>query len=367
MRVALVHYWLVGMRGGEKVLEALCELFPEADIYTHVHDAESISATINRHRIHTSFIAGLPRAKRWYQRYLPFMPLALEQFDLRGYDLVISSESGPAKGVIVAPDATHICYCHSPMRYLWDMYHDYLDQVGPVTRLLMRPLLHRMRMWDVTSAARVDHFIANSAWVAARIRKYWRREAEVIPPPVETRDFAPSAERGDFYLCVGQLVGYKRVDLAVEAFRRLDRRLVVIGEGEQSRRLRETASPNVEFLGWQSFASIRDHYARCRALIFPGVEDFGIVPVEAMASGRPVIAYRKGGALESVREDVTGLFFDAQTPEALAAAVRRFEEREASFDAERIVAHARGFDREVFKQRIADAVARAVSTPRGGS
>ena len=352
MKVALVHYWLVSMRGGEKVLEALCELYPDADIYTHVLDPDAISPTLARHRIHTPFIQKLPKATKWYQKYLPLMPMALEQLDLRRYDLVISSESGPAKGIIVSPHACHICYCHSPMRYLWDMYPEYYASAGRLTRWMMPWLIHKLRIWDVTTAARVDHFIANSNYVAQRIERYYRRSATVINPPVETRSFASSPDPGDFYLVMGQLVPYKRVDVAVEAFNLLGKPLVVIGEGEQAQSLQALAKDNITFLGWQAFDVIKDYLSRCRALIFPGVEDFGIVPVEAMASGRPVIAFNQGGATETVIGGVSGMLFDEQTPQSLAAAVERFEREQDRFDSDDIVAHARTFDRDIFKQKI---------------
>lgn len=358
MKVAIVHHWLVNMRGGEKVVQALCELYPQADIFTHVHAPENLGGAFAGHRVCTSFIQRLPKAKTLYQNYLPLMPLALEQLDLRGYDLVISSESGPAKGVLTSPETLHICYCNTPMRYVWDMYHDYLEGVPRFKRLLIPPLMHYLRLWDQASANRVDHFVTNSAFVAKRVAKHYRREAEVIYPPVDTEDFSPGGSSDDFYLIVGQLVGYKRADLAVEAFNRSGRRLVVIGAGEQLEQLRPAAGANIEVLGRQSFDVIRDHYRRCRALIFPGVEDFGIVPVEAMASGRPVIAYGQGGALETVKDGVSGMFFREQTPEALNECLDRFEERVADFRPETISAHARQFDRSVFKQRIESSIKR---------
>jgi glycosyltransferase involved in cell wall biosynthesis len=360
LKVAIVHYWLIGMRGGEKVVEALCEMFPEADIFTHVFDPGAISETIKQHSVTTTFIQRLPRAKRWYQRYLPLMPLALEQLDLRDYDLVISSESGPAKGVVVSPEAVHICYCHTPMRYLWDMYHDYLGNAGRMTRALMRPLTHYIRIWDVTTAARVDRFVTNSAYVGSRVEKYYRRESSVVPPPVDTAAFRPSAERDDHYLLVGQMVRYKRADLAVEAFSGTSRRLVVIGDGEQYSKIKRMAGRNIELLGWQSAPALAEHYARCRALIFPGLEDFGIVPVEAMAAGRPVIAYGRGGALETVVDGTTGLFFHEQTPEALLAAVDQFEKIEGSFSADSIEDLARRFDKSVFKERMGRVIEEAL-------
>ena len=352
MKVAIVHYWLVGMRGGEKVVEALCEMYPDADIYTHVYNPDVISPTINRHRVRTTFISRLPKANRWYQRYLPLMPLALEQLDLRGYDLVISSESGPAKGFLVSPGTLHVCYCHTPMRYIWDMYHDYLADAGRVTRWAMRPIMHYLRIWDVLSAFRVDHFVANSDYVARRIAKHYRRVADVVHPPVSVDDFHISNDIGDYYLMVGQLVGYKRTDIAVEAFNRMGRKLVVIGEGEQFESLSKMAGPNVRIMGRQTFAVICAHYAKCRALIFPGVEDFGIVPLEAMASGRPVIAFRAGGALETVVEGKTGLFFDEQSPDSLMEAVEAYELRATEYDPLVIRAHAEGFRLSRFKQEM---------------
>jgi glycosyltransferase involved in cell wall biosynthesis len=360
MRVAIVHYWLIGMRGGEKVVEALCELYPSADIFTHVVAPEAISATIARHRIFTSFIARLPRAISWYKKYLPLMPLALEQLDLRDYDLVISSESGPAKGIIPAAHAVHVCYCHSPMRYIWNMYHDYRATSGVVTRTAMTLFSHYLRNWDQGSAGRVDLFVANSQTVASRIRRYFRREADVVFPPVDVDAFeqVPASEIGDYYLMVGELVAYKRADLVVDAFNVSGKKLVVIGGGEMFDALKHRARPNVVMLGPQSFVVLRHHYARCRALIFPGEEDFGIVPVEAMASGRPVIAFGRGGATETVVDGVTGAFFESQTVEALEGAIARAET--IDFITGDIVRHAAGFSRERFKRQIKATVERAL-------
>jgi glycosyltransferase involved in cell wall biosynthesis len=348
MKVAIVHYWLVGMRGGEKVVEALCEMFPQADIFTHVYVPDAVSETIRGHRVTTSFINALPAAARLYKRYLPLMPLALEQLDLRGYDLVVSSESGPAKGVIPPPSTRHLCYCHSPMRYLWNMFHDYRRQSGLVTRLVMPPLAHYLRMWDTVSASRVDRYVANSNAVAGRVRRYYGRDADVVWPPVDVGAFEPvgADERGDYMLMVGELVAYKRPDLAVEAFNRMRRKLVVIGGGEMLSRIRRIAGPTVTVLGPAPFAELRHHYARCQALIFPGEEDFGIVPVEAMASGRPVIAYGRGGAMETVMPGLSGILFNEQSVDALVDAVEGF--RENDFDPLAIVAHAGGFSRDVF-------------------
>lgn len=360
MRVAIVHYWLVTMRGGEKVVAELCRLWPDADLFTHVIVPEKMDPAILRHRITTSFVARLPFAKTRYKAYLPLMPLALEEFDLSGYDLVISSEAGPAKGVVPPPGALHVCYVHSPMRYVWNMYHGYRGQLGPAGRLLWSPIAHYLRGWDQQTASRVDLFVANSETVAGRVRRYWGRDATVVNPPVAVGDFAPTAGHDGSYLLAGQLVGYKRADLAVEAFKRSGRRLVVIGDGEQLKDLRRIAGPTVEILGPQPFPVLRDRLARCRALVFPGEEDFGIVPVEAMASGKPIVAYGRGGALETVVEGRTGLFFDDQTPDALNAALDRFEATATDFDADAIARHAARFDASVFRERFAAVVAGAM-------
>ena len=359
MRVAIIHYWLVGMRGGEKVIEALGRMYPEADIFTHVVVPEALSEDLRRHTIRTSFIAKLPRAARMYKSYLPLMPLALEQLDLSGYDLIISSESGPAKGIIPPEGAVHLCYCHSPMRYIWNMYHEYRRSAGPVARAAMPLLTHYLRIWDESSAARVDHFVANSSTVAGRIRRYYRRDAEIVHPPVDVGAFAPVGleELGDYYLMVGELVRYKRPDIAVRAFNASKRRLVVIGGGEMLDELRALAGPTVQILGSQPFAVLRHHYARALGLIFPGEEDFGIVPVEAMASGRPVIAYGRGGATETVVDGRTGVFFDEQSEDALIDAVARLEG--LALDPAEIALHARQFNPARFERQMRQAVAEA--------
>ena len=367
MKVALVHYWLVNMRGGERVLEALCRMYPQADIFTHVYDPAHISETIKAHRITTTFIQRLPRAARWYKGYLPLMPMALEQLDLTGYDLVISSESGPAKGVVASPDAAHICYCHSPMRYVWDMYPQYTQNMGFFKRLLLAPLMHHLKIWDRSSAAGVDAFAANSSFIARRIERCWRRTAEVIAPPVDVEAFTVTAtdKREDFYLLFGQLTDYKRADLAVRAFSRPGgkaRRLVVIGEGEQLPMLQKMAGPNVTLLGRRPFTVVKDYLTRCRALVFPGLEDFGIVPVEALACGTPVIAYGKGGVLDSLVDGATGVFFSQQTEDELLAAIERFES--LSFDAAQVAAHARPFHPDCFAERMAALVDKTLAAKK---
>lgn len=280
------------------------------------------------------------------------MPLALEQLDLRDYDLVISSELGPSKGTIPPPDALHVRYCHTPMRYIWNMYHDYRGGAGRVTRLLMPPLSHYLRMWDVTTAARIDSFVANSTTVAGRINRYYGANSVVIHPPVDTAAFsiASPAELGDYYLMAGELVSYKRPDLAVRAFNKMKLKLVVIGGGEMLDEVRRLAGSTVTIMGSQPFEILKQHYARCRALIFPGEEDFGMVPVEAMASGRPVVAFGRGGATETVVEGSSGVFFAEQTVEAIISAVKRLGALE--IDPVKIAAHAGQFGREQFFQKM---------------
>lgn len=358
MKVALIHYWLTGMRGGEKVLESFCEMFPQADIYTHVYTPEKISETIRRHTVRTTFINKLPCASKMYQRYLPLMPFALEQLDLRDYDLVISSESGPAKGVILKAQTTHICYCHSPMRYLWDMYQDYLESCGPVTRLAFRLFSKGLRQWDALSALRVDHFVANSNTVASRIEKRYRREATVITPPVDVDTFAPDnthpiATGTDApYLCFGELVGYKRVDIAVKACVNTGRRLVVIGDGPERKKLESMAGSTIEFTGRVDTDELKTRFMDCKALLFPGLEDFGIIPLEVQAAGKPVIAYAAGGALETIVDGKTGMFFNEQTPDSLISVLEKFELEETAFDPKTIINHARAFSKERFHREF---------------
>lgn len=352
VRVAIVHYWLVSMRGGEKVVEAFCDMYPDADIFTLVYDERKVSEKIRRHKVTTSFLQKIPGAVKHYQSLLPLMPFALESFDLSGYDLILSSESGPAKGIVPGPQAVHICYCHSPMRYLWDHYHFYRANSGMLARALLTMMAPPLRAWDVSTSARVDHFVANSRHVADRIEKYYRRSATVLSPPVSVHEFAPTAATKDFFLLAGQLVGYKRADLAVEAFTRMGENLVVIGEGSEMPKLRRIAGPTVSFLGRAPFPLLKDMLARCRALVFPGEEDFGIVPVEAMASGRPVIAFGRGGALDSISPGRTGILFHEQTVPSLIEAVRRFQSMERTFRPDVIRDHAAQFSEANFKARM---------------
>jgi glycosyltransferase involved in cell wall biosynthesis len=348
MRTAIIHYWLLNMRGGEKVVEALCRLLPDADLFTLFYDPEKVSETIRAHRVTASFLNPL---RRHYRSLLPLMPMALESFDLRGYDLIVSSESGPAKGVLTPSTARHICYCHTPMRYLWDLYPAYRNEwtASAWKRALMAPVANYLRLWDYSTAARVDEFVANSANVARRIAKTYRREARVIYPPVAVEGYFWK-EPEDYYLIVSELVAYKRIDTAVRVFAKNGRRLRIVGDGPEYGALRRIARGNIEFCGRVSDAELRELYARARAFLMPGEEDFGMTPVEALASGKPVIALGRGGALETVPTDnpVGGVFYDAPEEEQLARAVEEFERMESRISPRELQAWAGRFSEERF-------------------
>ena len=355
MKVAIVHYWLVNMRGGEKTIEALLEMFPQADIFTHVYNPKEISAKINAHNVYTSRVNRLPFAKKLYQLYMPFMPNALMDFDLQPYDLVISSESGPAKGVVANPNAYHLCYCNSPMRYLWDMYHEYLREANPVIRFFMKRIIPSLRVWDVYSANLVDRFITNSSYVAKRIKRVYNRDAQVVFGAMPIEQYL-NVERkpGDFYLYFGQVTGYKRADLAIEACIRSGRKLVVAGAGAKKKDIKKYEKTGlVSFLGRVSDEKAAQLFSSARALLFPGIEDLGFVPVEANAAGCPVIAFRQGGVLDTVIENVTGIFFDEQTPQSLISAMDKFEQNEVTFTGREVFSnHVRQFSKEAFIQRV---------------
>lgn len=355
MKVAIVHYWLVTMRGGEKVLESLCEMFPEADIYTNVYNPDKVSECIKKHTVYTTKVNNFPFATRLYQKYMPFMPKALMELDLTGYDLIISSESGPAKGVVPAPDAYHVCYCHTPMRYLWDMYHEYFRKSNALVRFFMKKMIPGLRQWDVMSSNLVDCFVANSHFVASRIRRYYNRQAEVVYPPCAIEKYLsnPRNEK-DYYLFFGQLVGYKRADLAIEACIKSGRKLVVVGDGSSKAAARYAKTGLISFTGRVSDEEVARYLSEARALIFPGVEDFGIIPVEANSAGCPVIAFRKGGAIDSISENKTGIFFDEQTPDSLINALDAFESLPAGTFSDRSVftAHVQQFSENEFRNKM---------------
>ena len=346
MKAAIVHYWLLNQRGGEAVLEALCRLLPEADIFTLFYDPARVSPFLRSRRV---IVSGLNPLRRFYRSLLPFMPLALEQFDLRGYDLVVSSESGPAKGVLASSSALHVCYCHTPMRYLWDLYPDYYREWTPAwKRPLMAAMSSYLRTWDFAAAARVDRFVANSRNVQKRVWRAFRRDSEVVYPPVAVDTFH-WREPEDYYLMVGELVPYKRFDVAVRCCARSGRRLRIVGAGPEYRRLRALAGPRVEFCGRVGNGDLRELYARCRALILPGEEDFGITAVEALASGKPVLALAKGGALETVP---AAYWYEDTSESGLESALRRFENGPDPYRAEDLQRFAARFAPPEFDRKM---------------
>jgi glycosyltransferase involved in cell wall biosynthesis len=353
MKVALVHDYLNQMGGAERVVLAFHELFPEAPLYTSIYDPRRVDTAFRNIDIRTSFMQRLPLVKKHHQPFLPLYPFAMERLDLRGYDLVLSSSSAFGKGVITRPGTMHICYCHTPMRWCWN-YDEYVERegLGRLPRAVLPFIITGLRVWDQTTAMRVDHFIANSPVVADRIAKYYRRESVVIPPPVEASRFLfdPTTQPEEYFLIVSRLLPYKRIDLAIQSCNALHLPLVIVGSGRDEQRLKQMAGPTIRFLGRLSDDEVLHYYAHCRALILPGEEDFGIAPLEAQASGRPVIAYGAGGALASVVDGVTGRFFAAQTLESLSSTLAAFNEHE--YDPRTIRNHALEFDKPRFHRRM---------------
>jgi glycosyltransferase involved in cell wall biosynthesis len=356
MKVAIVHDWLTGMRGGEKCLEVFCELFPDATLFTLLHKKGSVSGIIENMRIKTSFIQYLPGVEKHYRNYLPLFPSAIESFDLRGFDLVLSSSHCVAKGARIPKNALHICYCYTPMRYAWMFFEEYFGNYGYLKKKLVTSILKGLRKWDLKTNENVDFFIGISDNIKNRIKQFYGREACVIYPPVDVTDLDVSDKDDNFYLVVSALVPYKRVDIAVEAFNRLGKKLKIVGSGNSVNELKKTAKDNIEFLGWVDDFGLRDYYQKCSALIFPGEEDFGIVPVEAQACGKPVIAFAKGGALETITPE-TGVFFKEQTVDSLVEAVQLFEKTKQRFTKEAARNNALRFSREIFKQKIKEFIA----------
>lgn len=371
MRVAIVHHWYVTTGGGERVAEALAALYPQADLFALVADPARVPRSLADRKLTTSFLDRLPFARRAHRHLLPLYPLAVEQLDLTGYDLVLSSDSGPMKGVIVSPSAVHICYCHSPMRYLWDQYHPYRNQMRGVARVAFTAAAHYVRNWDQAAAQRVTHFAANSRYVAARIRQYYRRESTVVYPPVDTASGRLDDNPSESYLTVSRLTSYKRVDLLIEACNRLGRRLRIIGTGPEEARLRSMAGNTIEFLGEVGHETLWNEYARCSAFLYAADEDFGMALVEAQACGRPVIAFGRGGALESVvsldnaghRTTCTGVFFYEQTAAAAEAAIRRYEMNQHRFQPTVIREHASRFSAPAFRRGFQSLVDEALQVP----
>lgn len=361
MKVAIVHEWLDTYAGSERVLEQLLLLYPEADLYTTVDFLDARSrAFIGDRKVFTSFIQRLPFARKKFRLFLPFMPLAVEQFDMTGYDLILSSNHAVAKGVITGPDQLHISYMHTPIRYAWDMQHQYLQESGAGKGLkgwITRYFLHQLRVWDTRTAFGVNHFIANSQYIARRIWKVYRRESKVIYPPVNVDKFQCETTKEDFYFTASRMVPYKRMDLIVEAFTQMkDKRLIVIGDGPDYKKIAAKAGPNVELLGFQPFETLKSYMGRAKAFVFAAEEDFGITPVEAQACGTPVIAFGKGGALETVRTEMdglpTGLFFNEQSVSSIIDAVRRFEATQNHFLPANCRKNAERFSEERFRKEM---------------
>lgn len=373
LNIAVVHEWMAGSgyTGSERVVEQILEIYPHADLYATVDFLDEHERAFLRGReVQTSFIQNLPFAKKLYKHYLPLAPLAVEQYDLSEYDIVISSNHAVAKGVLVGPDQLHVSYVHSPMRYAWDLQHQYLRESGldkGIKGWLAKRMLHRMRIWDVRTANGVDRFVANSQFIARRIMKVYRRESTVIYPPVDVDGFELHEEKENFYLAASRLVPYKRIDLIAEAFGQMpDRRLVIIGDGPEMKKVSSVSGPNVEILGYQPFQVLRDHMQRAKAFVFAAVEDFGIMPVEAQACGTPVIAFGRGGALETVQDlsndQPTGLFFDVQSVDSLVDAVRRFEQNQSRLIPASVRDHALKFGAQRFRREFADLVTREMES-----
>ena len=367
MRVAVIHDWLVTYAGAERVLEQILDLYPQADLYTMVDFLPAAErAFLGGRQPRTSFVQRLPGAGKHYRNYLPLMPLAVEQFDLSGYDLVISSSYAVAKGVLTGPDQLHLCYCHSPMRYAWDLQHQYLRESGLTRGLrsrLARYALHRLRLWDVRSANGVDGFIAVSRFIARRIWKAYRRESEIIHPPVDTGAFSLWTDKADYFVAASRLVPYKRMDLIAQAFSQMpQRKLVIIGDGPDAAKLRGKLGPNSRWLGYQPEEALRQHLQRARALVFAAEEDFGILPLEAQACGTPVIAFGRGGVRETIKglddPEPTGVFFEEQTVGSIVAALERFDRQEKQISPQACRANALRFSVERFRREFQDYVDR---------
>lgn len=367
MKIAIIHDWLTGMRGGEKCLEIFCELFPRAALFTLIHIKGAMSKVIENMEIRTSFLQNFPDVEKKYRYYLPLMPKAIEQFDLTGYDLILSSNHCVAKGVRVPENSLHICYCYTPMRYIWDMYEQYFGNSAFATKMAMKFFRPYLQKWDVETSKSVESFIAISENVKKRIKKHYNRDSTVIYPPVDTDSFTPSTTDNElstmnYYLVVSAFAPYKRVDLAIEAFNRLGYSLKIIGRGQNEKELKKNAGKNIEFLGWKDNDKLKEYYQNCRALIFPGEEDFGIVPVEAQSCGKPVIAYKKGGALETVLDGKTGVFFENQTVDSLVDSVKIFEGM--NFNGNLIRDNAEIFCKKSFKNKISEFI-QAKATEKG--
>ncbi|WP_428330050.1 glycosyltransferase family 4 protein [Mucilaginibacter sp.] len=357
MKVALIQDWLTVIGGSEYVFKEIASLYPDADIYTLVARDETIKTLgLSGHKVTTSFIQNLPFAKTKYRNYLPLFPLAIEQFDLSSYDLIISSSHAVAKGVLTHSGQVHVCYCHSPMRYAWDLYHQYIKESGlnkGIKGFIAKVVLHCIRQWDFISANRVDHFIANSNYIGKRIKKVYNRDSVTIYPNVAVQDFEVSHEREDFYFTCSRMVPYKKMDLIVEAFNKMpDKKLIVIGDGPDYKKISKLAGPNIVLMGYQPFDVLKHYLSKCKAFVFAAEEDFGMLPVEAQACGTPVIAYGKGGVLETVLENITGVYFNEQNTASIIEAVKLFESNSSKFNFTEIANHAAIFSTNNFRQSL---------------
>ncbi len=359
MKIALVHELLVKLGGAERVLKVLSDEFPEAPLYTLLHNAKKTEEWFGGKKIHPSMLQSAYHLVGNHRIFLPWMSKAIEQFDFRHFDVVVSSSSAFAHGIKTGPKTKHICYCHSPMRYAWDFTHEYTKNYSPLMRFLAAKTLHKIRQWDFEAANRPDVLLANSKHVQKRIQKYWRRDSEVVYPPVDVKRFTATGKHEDYFLIISALTPFKNIELAIRTFNKINRKLVIIGDGAQRDWLQSIAEDNIEFLGRKDDHVVRDYLEHCRALIFPGEEDFGIVPVEAMAAGKPVLAYGKGGVLESVQAGVSGEFFMEPTPQSLEDGLARLMANEPRYDPKTIRTIAEKFDSSVFTKKIKLVVAKA--------
>jgi len=352
MKIALVHDYLVQYGGAERVLEAFTEIFPKAPVFTMVYDKKLMNGAFSDRKIKTSFLQKIPFIGSHHRLFPILMPIAIEQFDLSEFDIVLSDSNSYAKGAITMPKTLHITYCHTPMRYAWDDCHKYLREFkySKITKKVVPFAMNYIRLWDKISADRPDIYIANSEFVSGRIKKYYNKQAFVINPPVNTKKFYISENIENYYLMIGRALPYKRFDIVIEAFNKLGLPLKIIGKGPEMEKLKKNAKENIKFLGYLDDEKISHYYSKCKAFLFPPEEDFGITPLEAMASGRPVIAFRGGGATESVIENETGIFFDKQIPESIIEIVKSFDSKK--FNSQQIRQHAKKFDKEIFKEKI---------------
>lgn len=359
MKVAIIHDWLTGMRGGELVLDSLLKIYPEAELFTLIYNKGTINERIENRKIHTAFTNNLPFKATKYRSYLPLFPMAIESLDLRGFDLIVSSSHCVAKGIIPPPNSIHISYIHSPMRYVWDLYYDYFPSKSGLKFFVIQAISNYLRNWDVTSSHRVDQYICNSKFIAKRIKKYYARESDVVYPPCLPQGYKVLAEKKeDFYLIVSAFAPYKRIDLAIEAFRKNGKRLIIIGGGQDEKKLKQSVPSNIEFLGGRPRNEIIEYYKKARGFIFPGLEDFGITPVESQGYSTPVIAFGEGGALETVVDGKTGVFFQEQTVESLNEAITRFEK--LSFTTQNFQKSINRFTEEKFINEIKNQVDRQI-------